>query len=285
MGVLRSTYRIVELASCLQQVSPTPELDTRFLLSEIIKKPISEIFSSVTLTPDEYARLESMFARRMRSEPVAYILGYCEFWGLRLRVDSSVLIPRPETECLVEAVLQQSIDQTARCLDLGFGSGAIALALAHERPAWVIHAVDQSEKALAVALRNAKTHNVCHDRVRFSLGDWKSGLPDLGDFCYDVIVSNPPYVEEGSSFLGQDTHLYEPASALYSEHHGLDDLSHIIRLSPRLLLDGGWLYLEHGFDQADAVCQLFRDAGYVHVGTQKDLSGHERISYAQYKAC
>ena len=287
MGELRSTYRIVELASCLRQVSPTPELDIRFLLSEIIKKPISEIFSEVVLTSHEYARLESMVVRRMRSEPIAYILGYCEFWGLRFRIDSSVLIPRPETECLVEAVLQQAIDQKAHCLDLGFGSGAIALALAHERPDWIIHGVDQSDKALAIASDNARMHDVSHDRVSFSLGDWRLGLPglDLGDTCYDVVVSNPPYVEEGSSFLSQGTELYEPVSALYSGHQGLDDLSHIIRLSPQLLHAGGWLYLEHGFNQALAVRQLLSDVGFVHVGTQKDLSGHERISYGQYKVC
>ncbi len=207
--------------------------------------------------------------RRLAGEPVAYLTGEKEFYGLRLQVDARVLVPRPDTETLVDWALEAGGDGALQVVDLGTGSGAIALALRHMRPAWQVHAVDASEQALAVARNNATRLGLA---VAFHHGHW---LQDLAG-PFDLIVSNPPYIAEG------DPHLpalaAEPASALVAGRDGLDDLRQIIGQAPNRLRPGGWLLLEHGHDQAGAVAELLRAAGFSEVQSRADLAGIARCT-------
>ncbi|MBC7917791.1 MAG: peptide chain release factor N(5)-glutamine methyltransferase [Rhodoferax sp.] len=212
--------------------------------------------------------LEALALRRLRGEPVAYLTGHKEFYGLNLAVDARVLVPRPDTETLVEWALEV-LAPNASVIDLGTGSGAIALALKHTRPALQVHAVDYSTDALAVAQTNAQRLRL---DVQFSQGSWLSRV--VGRF--NAIVSNPPYV------AAQDPHLdaltFEPAQALASGSDGLDDIRIIIAQAPAHLLPGGWVLLEHGYDQAAAVRSLLDAAGFVDVESRRDLAGIERCS-------
>jgi release factor glutamine methyltransferase len=203
---------------------------------------------------------------------VAYITGSKDFFGLTLQVDARVLDPRPDTEILVEWALELlTADQPARVLDLGTGSGAVALALQHQRPATQVTAVDASADALAVASANAQRLKL---PVKCVLSHWMDAVP--GPF--ELIVSNPPYVAEGDPHLAALTH--EPLSALTSGTDGLDDIRQIIAQSPSRLAPGGWLLLEHGWDQAAAVQALLRTAGFVQVQSRRDLGGIERCTGA-----
>jgi len=215
-------------------------------------------------------RLEPLLHRRLAGEPIAYITGIKEFFGLRLHIDARVLDPRPDTETLVEWALERlPVGQPARVLDLGTGSGAVALALQHERPSWQLTAVDASADALAVASVNAKRLGL---PVQCVLSHWMDAL--AGPF--ELIVSNPPYVADGDPHLAALTH--EPLSALTSGADGLDDIRQIIAQAPSRLAPGGWLLLEHGWDQADAVQALLRGAGFVQVQSRRDLAGIERCT-------
>jgi release factor glutamine methyltransferase len=214
--------------------------------------------------------LDTWHKRRLAGEPIAYITGFKEFFGLRLQVDARVLDPRPDTETLVEwalDVLPQ--DQPARVLDLGTGSGAVALALQRERPACGVTAVDASEDALTVAKANAQRLQLA---VQFVHSHWMDAVP--GPF--EVIASNPPYVAEGDPHLAALTH--EPLQALTSGPDGLDDIRQIIAQAPSRLAPGGWLLLEHGWDQAAPVQALLRSAGLEQVQSRRDLAGIERCT-------
>ena len=222
------------------------------------------------LSSDLVARLDKLFQRRLAGEPVAYITGFKEFFGLRLQVDARVLDPRPDTETLVEWALELlPMGTPARVLDLGTGSGAVALALQHERPTSQVTAVDASTDALAVAQANALRLNL---PVKFVQSHWMEAI--AGPF--ELLVSNPPYVADADPHLTALTH--EPLQALTSGPEGLDDLRKIIAQAPSRLAPGGWLLLEHGWDQADAVRTLLRSAGFEHVQSRQDLAGIERCS-------
>ena len=214
--------------------------------------------------------------RRLAGEPMAYITGHQEFYGLRLQVDARVLVPRPDTETLVDWTLQ--LLQTcakASIIDLGTGSGAIALALKHQRPHWQVRAVDFSTDALAVAQANADALQI---DVQLSQGAWLQGVTQ----CFDAIVSNPPYIAEYDPHLPALRH--EPQQALTSGTEGLDDLRSIIQQAPAHLLEGGWLLLEHGFDQAVAVRNLLHAAGFMHVQSRCDLAGIARCSAGRWQS-
>ncbi|MFM7025129.1 MAG: peptide chain release factor N(5)-glutamine methyltransferase [Limnohabitans sp.] len=221
--------------------------------------------------PGEFlARLDAMLRRRLAGEPIAYITGFKEFFGLRLQVDARVLDPRPDTETLVEWALDLlPKGGTQRVLDLGTGSGAVALALQHGRPHCQVTAVDASADALAVASANAQRLAL---PVRLVQSNWMDAVP--GPF--ELIVSNPPYVAEGDPHLAALTH--EPLQALTSGADGLDDIRHIIAQAPSRLAPGGWLLLEHGWDQACAVQTLLRRAGFEAVQSRRDLAGIERCT-------
>jgi release factor glutamine methyltransferase len=214
------------------------------------------------------ARLDAAVQRRLRGEPLAYITGHQEFFGLDLAVDARVLVPRPDTETLVDWALAV-LPPAAHVIDLGTGSGAIALALKHTRADLRVSAVDASTDALAVARTNAQR---LHLDVAFAAGNWLDGV--TGPF--DAIVSNPPYIAAADHHLQALTH--EPLSALASGADGLDDIRTIIRQAPPHLHSGGWLLLEHGYDQAEAVRALLTQAGFQEAQSRRDLAGIERCS-------
>lgn len=221
------------------------------------------------------AALDQLIARRVAGEPVAYLTGRREFYGRDFEVTSAVLIPRPETELLVELALQRLPPDrgAARALDLGAGSGCIGITLAAERPQLKVTLVDASAAALAVARGNAR--RLAAANTRLLQGDWYDAL---GPERYDVIVSNPPYVASGDHHLQQGDLRFEPPSALVAGADGLDDLKRIIAGAPAHLVPGGWLLCEHGHDQAAACAGLLRQAGLVEAIAARDLSGIERVS-------
>jgi release factor glutamine methyltransferase len=226
-------------------------------------------------TSAQQDRIAVLLHRRVEGEPVAYILGEREFYGRRFKVTPDVLIPRPETELLVDAALERlPQDRPARILDLGTGSGCIAISLALERPDCQVTAVDVSPAALAVAAKNAIELRA---QIHFKLSNWFSALPALQ---YDLIVSNPPYIEQDDAHLRQGDLPWEPAHALASGNDGLDAVRLIAADSPRFLLPGGALLLEHGWQQSEAVQSLLRQAGYRYTPPRLDLSGVRRIVIA-----
>ncbi len=224
-----------------------------------------------------HATLQAAVLRRAAGEPLAYITGHKEFFSLDLQVDARVLVPRPDTETLVEWALEllspaATATHPARVVDLGTGSGAMALALKHTRPDLQVSAVDFSTDALAVAQTNALRLNL---QVQFTQGSWLDGLQGQH---FDLIVSNPPYIASADHHLAALKH--EPLQALASGADGLDDIRSIIRQAVNHLVPGGWLLLEHGYDQAAAVRALLADAGLLHAESRRDLAGIERCSGA-----
>ncbi|MES2077175.1 MAG: peptide chain release factor N(5)-glutamine methyltransferase [Pseudomonadota bacterium] len=227
------------------------------------------------LTQDEAQRLAALLARRLAGEPIAYIVGRREFFGLPFEVTPAVLIPRPDTELLVELALER-LPAGGRLLDMGTGSGAIAVALAHSRRDAAVTALDVSTEALAVAGRNAASNGVA---LRLLHSDWYAALQgDHGDEVFDLIVSNPPYIASGDRHLAEGDLRFEPVGALTDHADGLAALRRIVAGAPRHLVAGGWLLMEHGYDQSAAVRELLRTQGYAEVQSWCDLAGIERVS-------
>ena len=251
-------------------------VDAEALLLHVLDQPRSWLFAHAddALDADVQAAFEALVARRAAGEPVAYLTGRRGFWTLELEVTPATLIPRPETELLVELALER-LPRDVACLvaDLGTGSGAIALALASERPRVRVVATDASADALAVARRNAQRLGMAN--VHFVHGDW---LAPLAGERYALIASNPPYIEAADSHLAQGDLRYEPATALASGADGLDAIRRIVADAPAHLEAGGWLLFEHGWNQGDAARALLREAGYVQVFTAQDLEARDRVS-------
>lgn len=216
-----------------------------------------------------------LIAKRIQGLPIAYLIGYRDFWTLRLKVNPYTLIPRPETETLVELALQllPKDRQAQQVLDLGTGSGAIALALAKERPDWEISACDLSSEALMIAEENAKINNI--DNVCFYLSNWFDALPQKQ---YHAILANPPYIASSDPHLIQGDLRFEPLNALVSSQEGLADLQYIITLSTTKLFSGGLLLLEHGYDQKIPIQAIMNELGYKKIQTWQDLQGHDRVT-------
>ena len=259
--------------------SPTAWLDAELLLAAVLGKPRSYLRTWPEHEPgaEQLAAFAALLERRRAGEPVAYILGHQGFWSLDLEVAPHTLIPRPDTELLVETALQLAPATPQRVLDLGTGSGAIALALASERGGWQVIGVDRIAEAVALAERNRQRLKL--GNAEFRQSSWFDGL--AGE-RFGLILSNPPYIAADDRHLGEGDVRFEPLSALVAGVDGLDDIRQIIAQAPRHLQAGGWLLLEHGYDQAEAVRELLAAAGFTAVDSRRDLGGHQRISLGRW---
>lgn len=256
----------------------TPRLDAELLLSHVsgLGRTGFRAFPEREVTPDQAAEFEHLVIQRTEGVPIAYLLGHQEFWSLPFKVGNSTLIPRPDTECLVEQALDLPIPDNAKVLDMGTGTGAIALALASEKPNWLITGTDLQEEAVALAQHNARELNLA---VNVFQSSWFTGLPTG---LYDLIISNPPYIAAGDHHLQQGDVRFEPASALIAGADGLSDIRQIVSEAPDWLNSNGWLILEHGFDQAEAVRNLFTARGFACVESRKDYGGNDRMTLGQW---
>jgi release factor glutamine methyltransferase len=259
--------------------SPSARLDAELLLAAALGKPRSHLrtWPEKEVEAAAFERFSADLARRRGGEPVAYILGRQGFWSLELDVAPDTLIPRPDTELLVETSLALLPATPQQVLDLGTGSGAIALALASERPAWSVVGVDRIAEAVALAERNRQRLQL--GNASFAESHWFSALAGRR---FALIVSNPPYIAANDRHLGEGDVRFEPASALVSGPDGLDDIRLIVAQAPAHLQADGWLLLEHGFEQAGAVRGLLETAGFAEVHSRRDLAGHERISLGRW---
>ena len=262
----------ISVAELLRQ-APLAALDNRLLAAHVLRLSRTQLVtcSQQAITADEARALETVFARRLAGEPIAYILGSREFYGLSLLVTPAVLIPRADTELLVDLALERAAPG-ALVADLGTGSGAIAIAIARNRRDLQVTATDVSAAALDVARQNAALHRV---QPTFLQGDWYAAL---GDRRFDLIVCNPPYIVAGDAHLVQGDLPFEPLDALTDHADGLTALRLLASGAHRHLRPGGWLLLEHGHDQAAAVRLLLADAGFTGVQSWRDIAGIERVS-------
>lgn len=258
--------------------SPSARLDAEVLLCHVLEVDRTWLYTWGDREADAEteARFEALVAEREAGHPVAHLTGEREFWGLRLATSPATLIPRPDTETLVEAALAVA-GASGRLLDLGTGTGAVALAFASERPGWAVTGVDLRPEAVALARDNAARHGL--GNARFLVSDWFAALDEEGgDARFELIVSNPPYIADDDPHLARGDVRFEPRSALVAGDDGLADLRHLVEAARDHLALGGWLMLEHGAGQAAAVCEALAAAGYREVSSRRDLGGHERIS-------
>jgi len=257
------------------QGGDSPKRDAEILLGHVTGKSRSWLvaFGETELLPEQLTQLDALLARRVRGEPVAHLIGEREFWSLPLRVSDATLIPRPDTEVLVEQALARLPAAPSRILDLGTGTGAIALALASERPDCEVLGVDRIEAAVALAQSNAERLAIAN--ATFALSHWFDALPATR---FDLIVSNPPYIDADDAHLSQGDVRFEPRSALVADEAGLADLRLLIAQAPQWLAPGGWLLLEHGWQQDAAVRALMQQHDFLQVATVNDYGGNPRVT-------
>jgi release factor glutamine methyltransferase len=271
---------IRQFSQLLAVNSDTATLDVELLLAHSLGKDRTYLFtwSDRLVTEKEALTFKVLFSRRLKGEPIAYILERQAFWDLNLKTAEHTLIPRADTETLIEWVLElaDSLPDKATVIDLGTGTGAIALSLAHEFSHWDVQGVDLIPQAVELAQYNARLNNL--DHVRFFQSSWF----DRVEGRFDLIVSNPPYIDPLDEHLSQGDVRFEPLSALVAENKGLADLELIADQSRHYLLEGGWLLMEHGYDQQQAMQQLLNKLGYQQVSTRIDLGGNPRITGGQY---
>lgn len=258
--------------------SDTARLDAEVLLAHAIEKNRTFLYTwpERELTEAQQNVFKALIARRAEGEPIAYITGTQEFWSLPLLTSAHTLIPRPETELLVEQALQLELPEAAQVLDLGTGTGAIALALASEKPRWNVQAVDRIAESVELAKSNARRLKL---PVTVLQSFWFKAID--GTPRFDLIVSNPPYIDADDTHLLQGDVRFEPASALVADEQGLSDIRHIAAEAFNYLNASGWLLLEHGWQQGEAVRRVLEHSGFRQVETVRDLAGHERITIGQ----
>ena len=262
-----------------QSGSDSARLDAEILLGYALDKNRTWLYthSDYALSDVEFESLNGLLEKRIAGQPIAHLVGERDFWSLTLEVNASTLIPRPDTETLVEWALELPLLANARVLDLGTGTGAIALALASEQPSWQVIGVDKSDDAVQLALNNAQKNQL--QQVKFKSSDWFEQV--AGSF--DLIVSNPPYIDGQDPHLQQGDVRFEPMSALVAGQQGLADIVHIIDQAPHYLRDQAWLLIEHGYQQAEQVRELLKAKGFQQVETREDLGGQPRISGGQWR--
>ncbi|MCW2254891.1 release factor glutamine methyltransferase [Providencia alcalifaciens] len=268
----------VNLAVARLSSSDSAKRDAEILLQHITGQSRTFIFAfaETELKATELTALELLLQRREQGEPIAYLIGEREFWSLPLFVSPATLIPRPDTECLVEQALLRLPKKNCQVLDLGTGTGAIAFALATERTESTIIGIDFNPDAVSLAKRNQQRLTI--KNVQFLQSDWFSSLSSQH---FDMIVSNPPYIDESDYHLQQGDVRFEPLTALVADNQGLSDLAHIVSESKAYLKHQGWLLVEHGWQQGAAVRELFKQCGYSNIETCLDYGGRDRISLGQ----
>ncbi|MDP0588688.1 MAG: peptide chain release factor N(5)-glutamine methyltransferase [Candidatus Endonucleobacter bathymodioli] len=264
-----------QLAACIPPACDTAHLDAALLMSFTLKKNRNYLFTwpETILSDQEFAKFQKLIKQRASGLPVAYLIGEKEFWNLNLKVSKHVLIPRPDTELIVELALSKTLPADAIVADLGTGSGAIALAMARERPNWQVYAIDISLEALNIAKENASINNISN--VSFLAGSWCQPLK--AQLCH-MIVSNPPYIREDDHHLKNGDIRFEPLIALASGKDGLKDIRQIICQSALHLIPGGCLLVEHSYDHGETASKLMAKHGYKNITTNMDLAGHDRVS-------
>lgn len=256
-----------------------PIVEAKILLENVLNKSALQLIShsDALLSERDKKNLTAALLKRISGYPVAYIVGHQAFWTLQLKVSEHTLIPRADSETVVETALSLPLPSTANILDLGTGTGAIALAIKSEKSQWEVTACDFKPEIVELAKHNARHNNLS---VNVILSDWFCAVPKTG---FDLIVSNPPYVENGSHWLEQGDVRFEPDSALTSGMDGLDDIRHIICNSVEYLNEGAYLLLEHGHEQAGHIRQLLRDSGFIELSTKQDLNMMDRVTIGRYK--
>jgi release factor glutamine methyltransferase len=279
---------VITLAQALKRAATQlhmhdqPALDAEVLLAHVLNRSRAYLHAwpEAELGPEQESEFFDLIRLRAEGQPVAYLTGRREFWSLDLEVSADALIPRPETELLVERTLAVLPDnEPLRIADLGTGSGAIAIALAHERRAWQVYAIDRSQACIKLAQRNARrlgADNLCCIRA-----DWSEALAEQS---FHAIVANPPYIADEDPHLRRGDVRFEPVSALTSGPDGLDDLARLVADAPRVLKPAGWLLLEHAMDQAPAIRRLLNNISFKDISTARDLAGLERVSCARKPA-
>lgn len=270
-------------AAELQELSDSARLDVELLLARVLEKDRSYLFTwpEKTLSNEQRLAFEALFSRRLKGEPIAHILGEREFWSLPLRVNASTLIPRPDTELLVELALEFLPKTSGAIVDLGTGTGAIALALASENAHWNILALDQSPAACDLAESNRS--RLGFDKVQVRQSNWFSAL-EQGVESFDLIVSNPPYIDKDDHHLSEGDVRFEPLSALVADDLGLADIKLIAASAPKFLNDGGCLLFEHGYQQAESVRNILTEIGFESVRSERDLNGNDRATLGIWRA-
>lgn len=273
-----SISQAVSWAKTLLTDSDSALLDARVLLCHVLNCSSAYLhtWSDRALSTEQISQYRSLIEKREQGVPVAHLTGCKAFWSLELLVNNTTLIPRPETELLVELALDLSLAHDAQILDLGTGTGAIALSVAHERPSWHVLATDFDDVILDLTAKNI-THNQIKN-VTLLQSRWFDKVPEQR---FDLIVSNPPYIDPHDDHLEQGDVRFEPKTALIAGNHGLSDLEEIITQSPHYLVNGGWLMLEHGYNQKRQVQAVLRSSGFDSIKTFQDLAGNDRVTLGQ----
>ncbi|HEY8034893.1 MAG TPA: peptide chain release factor N(5)-glutamine methyltransferase [Methylobacter sp.] len=274
---------LTEAVDTLALVSDSAILDAEVLLCQALSKPRSYLraWPDKLLQPEQLTAFKTLLEQRQKGTPIAYITGNREFWSRNFQVSPDVLIPRPDTELLIELSLKLiPTDEPVNIIDLGTGSGIIAITLAAERPQAQISATDFSLAALRIAQLNADKHQI--NNIQFYQSDWFTDIPDTK---FNLVISNPPYIAEDDSHLQQGDVRFEPQTALRAAEQGLGDIKIIASVARHYLEPCGHLLIEHGYNQQQQVQILFKDLHYDNVQTYTDLSGQPRVTYGQWNSC